>query len=232
MTTVFVAITLADADHWPALNEAAARLGASAAVLQGPGPPLTDRLDELSAAGVPEVVLVGVTLGEGGVPTSWVGCVARWWLSRRPDTTLAVRLLPRALRALPRHGVDVSGARALVADPDVLTSEVWEDAPGVHSQVQVCRGPRCTAKGAESVIAALGSELHARGLLDEGVLVTQTGCLFPCNRAPVVAIQPDMAWVGPVTPADVSRIVDRLGTPPAGGRRARTLAAPDLPARD
>lgn len=222
MMLVYVTITLADAEHWLALNEAATRLGASAAVLQGEGPGLVDRLDELNAAGTEEVVLVGVSMAEGGVPTSWVGRVGRWWLSRHPESRMRVLLVPRALRALPDGGAEISSARTLVADPGGLTSRAWQSAPAVHAHLLVCRGPRCTAKGAEAVASAVGSALHARGLLDQDVLVTQTGCLYPCNLAPVMAIQPDMEWVGPVTADDIAAVIDRLAASDLDAPRART----------
>ena len=208
-TTLFVTITLADAEHWPALSRAAGRLGAVAAVLQGEGPALVDQLDALADARFCEVTLVGVTLGAGGVPASWIGHVARWWLAQR-DRTMRLKFVVRALRALPTSLPDGASAQVLRPEASGLANPTWDDPPPVSSHVLVCRGPRCAAKGAEQLIDSLGAELHARGLLDTDVLVTQTGCLYPCNRAPVVCVQPDMAWHGPVEPADVAAFVDRL----------------------
>ena len=36
------------------------------------------------------------------------------------------------------------------------------------------------------------------------------GCCYPCNRAPVVVVQPDMEWLGPITPDGAPALVKRL----------------------
>ncbi|MDO4783990.1 MAG: (2Fe-2S) ferredoxin domain-containing protein [Propionibacteriaceae bacterium] len=226
MITLFVTITLADAGYWPQLNQRARELGAYAAVLQGEGPGLVDQLDALAGLGHRDILLAGVTLGETGVPASWVGHVGRWWRATR-GLDVTVRTLPRALRALPEE-LPVPAGRALRSDESVLTNDSWEEAPAAACHLLVCRGPRCSAKGGEKVAELLGAELHRRGLLDDGVLVTQTGCLYPCNQAPVVTIQPGMEWVGPVTPERVSGLVDDLALRCAQPvQRARTTPLRD-----
>ena len=191
-------------------------------MLQGEGPGLVDQLDALARIGHRDILLAGVSLGETGVPASWVGHVGRWWrASRGADVT--VRTLPRPLRTLPEELPAPGEGRELRADETVLTNASWEQVPSVGCHLLVCRGPRCTAKGAEPVSEALGAELYRRGLLDGGVLVTQTGCLYPCNRAPVVALQPDMEWIGPLTPERISGLADDIERRVVGAaRRART----------
>ncbi|MGL4832565.1 MAG: (2Fe-2S) ferredoxin domain-containing protein, partial [Propionibacteriaceae bacterium] len=54
------------------------------------------------------------------------------------------------------------------------------------------------------------AELARRKLLDESVLVTQTGCMFPCNRAPLVVVYPDNEWYESLAIEDISWFVDRL----------------------
>ncbi|MFT3877439.1 MAG: (2Fe-2S) ferredoxin domain-containing protein [Propioniciclava sp.] len=217
--TLFVALTYADAEHWPALVRRARELGAAAAVLQGEGPSLADRLSRLSGEGVTAVHLVGVTFGAHGVPASWIGRVARWWLAVG-EREMTVLFSPDAVRGLPSALPSADGLRPLVPREGGLTNPTWQDAPPVRCHLLVCRGPRCTAKGAERVIDALGAELYARGMLDDEVLLTQTGCLFPCNRAPVVAVQPDMVWHGPLRAEDVPAFVDELVS---GERTLRAL---------
>ena len=56
---------------------------------------------------------------------------------------------------------------------------------------------------------ALILEMMEAGLGDNDVLVTHTGCQFPCNQAPVVSVQPDDVWYGDVDPATASQIVNR-----------------------
>ena len=64
----------------------------------------------------------------------------------------------------------------------------------------VCRGPRCTALGSDRTAEALILALMRTGQGDDDVLITHTGCQFPCNQAPVVSVQPDDVWYGAVTP--------------------------------
>ena len=93
---------------------------------------------------------------------------------------------------------------------------------GVGSDVSECRRITCTnpetlTNPAWQALRELHDALDAADLLDTHVLVTRSACLYPCNRAPVMCVQPDMKWVGPVTSDtidDVMRLV--RGT---GGRR-------------
>ena len=49
--------------------------------------------------------------------------------------------------------------------------------------------------------------LMRAGLGDDDVLVTHTGCQFPCNQAPVLSVQPDDVWYAHVDAATAERIV-------------------------
>jgi NADH:ubiquinone oxidoreductase subunit E len=69
-------------------------------------------------------------------------------------------------------------------DPGPFRSPAWSQITRHRRQVLVCRGPRCTAYGANQVAAALSERLAKNGLGDDDVLVTATGCLFPCNLGP------------------------------------------------
>ncbi|MDO5287122.1 MAG: (2Fe-2S) ferredoxin domain-containing protein [Actinomycetia bacterium] len=211
MRTLLVALTFPDASRWPELAAAASRLQAAAALLQGDGPSLVDQLDGLAAAGAEPVRLVGVTFGDDPGPVSWLGRVARWWLqSRGPG--LELWLEPRPVHGVPAELPPEGGARRLSAK-DSLRNPRWAEVPDVARQVLVCRGPRCSAQGAAQTHAALSQALGRNGAADTEVLLTQSGCVFPCNQAPVVVVQPDMCWVGPVTPADVPGLVARVLTP-------------------
>ncbi len=206
--TLLATLSLADSYSWPEFNEAATRLGAVAVTMQGSGVGMVEQLDHLAATGVERVYLVPVNLAEP-LPTSWLGRVARWWVAHRPEAQLEVWYQTKAVLGLPTELPSQQGARRLQAK-DSLTSPDWEQVPPVRRHVLVCRGPRCSAKGAAALSAKLGAELYRRDLLDTGVLVTQTGCMYPCNQAPVVVIQPDMEWLGPVGEDDVAALADRI----------------------
>ncbi|MBM7517653.1 (2Fe-2S) ferredoxin domain-containing protein [Nocardioides nitrophenolicus] len=178
-----------DAGRYAAeLAEVAAATGASLAFLQAGSPSVTDELDRLAGLGVRQVELVGLGLG---APTarSWLRRVAGHWRRARPEVEVLV------------------GGRAVTGEEAPLRSPAWEDVPGHAHQVLVCRGPRCSARGSAATSAALDAELRARGLGDDDVLVTQTGCLFPCNQAPVVVVHPDDSWYGGVDPDRARAIV-------------------------
>jgi (2Fe-2S) ferredoxin len=182
-----VPLGVAAVRHADELRDLAMATGASLAFLQVGSPSVTDELDRLHAAGVTHVELVGLGLG---APTarSWLRRVAGHWR-----------------RAHPEIAVVVSG-RGVTVD-EALTSPAWEQVPGHRTHALVCRGPRCSARGAGAVDTALGEELRAHNLGDDDVLVTQTGCLFPCNHAPVVVVHPDDVWYGAVDAAWARRLV-------------------------
>jgi (2Fe-2S) ferredoxin len=105
-----------------------------------------------------------------------------------------------------------------------LTSTAWEDVTGHRRQVLICRGPRCTARGSEETARVLILALVESGLGDRDVLITHTGCQFPCNQAPVVNVQPDDVWYGGVDPVAAQQIVTEhlaADTPVANHRLPR-----------
>lgn len=181
---------------------------ASVAFLQVGDPSLPRELTRLADLGAARVLLVGVRLGATGPGASWLRRVAaHWWRERegqRPLVTVAADLL--------RHDGELPtvlgrAVRPVTGREAGLTSAAWDDLPGHRHQVLVCRGPRCTARGAEATATALARALVEQGLGDDDVLVTQTGCLFPCNHAPVVAVQPDDVWYAGVDGALAARLV-------------------------
>jgi len=184
------------ADALPAAAVAHLQLGATS---------LHRTLDAHAAAGVARVRLVGVSLGTFAPGHSWLRRVAGHWVRTRPEPRPVVEVAealvgdPTRIEALDHR--EVTGAEA------GLSSPAWADVPSFRHQVLVCRGPRCTAQASDLSAEALVLELMAQGLGDDDVLVTHTGCLFPCNHAPVVAVQPDDVWYAGVDPATARRIV-------------------------
>lgn len=204
---LLVAMGPADAAHRDELLDRAQRLGAGLAFLQVADPSLGRELTRLADAGTPRVVLVGTTAGASGPGVSWLRRIAdQWWRDHgpgAPEVATASRLLvdDADWPALVRSARPVTGVSA------GLTSPAWEDVPAHARQMLVCRGPRCTAAGAEESWRSLTLALMAHGLGDDDVLVTTTGCQFPCNQAPVASIQPDDVWYGRVDPETARLIV-------------------------
>ncbi|SDS89146.1 (2Fe-2S) ferredoxin [Streptomyces sp. TLI_053] len=205
------------------LLRTAASQRASIAFLQQGDPSLSAELTRLADAGTGTVVVIGVRLAASGPAHSWLRRIAaHWWRERaghRPELLVATRLAdsPDAVTAVS------SVTKAITGTEPGLTSAAWEEVPGHRHQVMVCRGPRCTAVGAEAVQRELVRKLAELGLGDDDVLLTLTGCQFPCNQAPVVSVQPDDVWYGRIDPAAADRVVtEHL----AGGRPVESHRLP------
>ncbi|MFC5678785.1 (2Fe-2S) ferredoxin domain-containing protein [Aeromicrobium endophyticum] len=192
---VLVGMSIAEVNEQQALRRQAAESGATLAFLQYGEPSLTAELTRLAAAGETTIRLEMVALTGRSPARSWMRRVAGHWLreaSQRPTILIG--------------DTEVAGTEA------GMTSDAWQDVPGHSRHVLVCRGPRCSARGAEETAGAIGATLGELGLGDDDVLVTQTGCLFPCNNAPVVVVHPDDAWFGAVDAHAARRIlIDYIG---------------------
>lgn len=191
---VLVGMSIREAGERDALRGRAAAEGATLAFLQQGEPSLVSELTRLTDAGATSIRLEPVVLGDRSPARSWLRRVAGHWL-----------------RECEGRPTIVVGDSAVTGREAGLTSSAWQDVPSHRSHVLVCRGPRCSARGAEQTSAAVDEALGELGLGDDDVLVTQTGCLFPCNNAPVVVVHPEDAWFGPVDAVAARRLVQQLG---------------------
>ena len=105
--------------------------------------------------------------------------------------------------ALPRRGPPPGAAR-FPHQPELGTTPAHFPAGADVPRAALQREGRTRDAGGPQPGAGGGRAL------DESVLLTATGCCYPCNRAPIVVVQPDMEWLGPVTPDDVPALVKRL----------------------
>jgi (2Fe-2S) ferredoxin len=221
MTLVLVGMSVGDVDRRDRLLAAARELGASVAFLQLGDPSLSAELTRLADAGATTITLLGVDTGPLGPGHSWLRRVAaHWWRERagvRPRIEVASEL------ATGLEDLDVTDTRPITGTEPGLTSAAWEHVAGHRHQVLVCRGPRCTAQGAEESLRALILAMLRHDLGDDDVLLVHTGCQFPCNQAPVISVQPDDVWYGGVDPAAAERIV---GEHLAGGQPVDTHRLP------
>lgn len=206
---LYVTLALADADHLDALLTAAEDIGAGVAALQGGGaPPVVKALDAFAAAGPEPVRIVPFTVSGPDTGVSWVRRIVGHRVRTRGTLEVEVTALHRDVDGLA-VAADES-ARPVTGREAPLRSAAWEQVPPHDHHVLVCRGPRCNAQGAEEAEAALRAALRERGVLDDGVLVARTGCLFPCNHAPVIVVHPEDSWHTADTPEAVRAIVDSL----------------------
>lgn len=218
---VLVGMSVSDVDRRDELLAAALVHDASLAFLQMGDPSLSRELTRLADQRVDTITLVGVDLGPLAPAHSWLRRIAgHWWRERaghRPVIDVATRLVTSVdhIEDALRHCKPISGT-----EPG-LTSAAWESVTCHRRQVFVCRGPRCTAQGADETARGLILGLMEAGLGDQDVLVTHTGCQFPCNQAPVVSVQPDDVWYGGVDGETAREIVARhlLGDTPVESSR-------------
>lgn len=218
---VLVGMSVSDVDRRDDLLTAARARGATVAFLQMGDPSLSRELTRLADTGAEVITLVGVNLGPLAPAHSWLRRIAgHWWRERagaRPTLDVATRLVTDlddldAVRAT---------CKAITGTEPGVTSAAWEDVTGHRRQVLVCRGPRCTAAGGDETMRAVVLGLVEAGVGDDDVLVTHTGCQFPCNQAPVVSVQPDDVWYGHVDPQTAAGIVTRhlVGGEPVASHR-------------
>ncbi|MGO4254933.1 (2Fe-2S) ferredoxin domain-containing protein [Marmoricola sp. RAF53] len=206
---VLVGMSVREVDARAELRALADRRGASVAFLQQGDPGLHRELTRLADDGAERVELVGVSLGSLAPAASWLRRIAaHWWRERGADAPV-VEVATALLKSADPVELDLvrDVRRPLTGDEPGLTSAAWEHVPGHRHQLLVCRGPRCTALGSDATAEAMVLALVRAGQGDDDVLVTHTGCQFPCNQAPVVSIQPDDVWYGAVTPQVGERIV-------------------------
>lgn len=79
----------------------------------------------------------------------------------------------------------------------------------VCSQTRPPQHPRgsCTAKGCAEILRTFWNELQRRGMPD-GIAITYSGCLGPCDQGPNVVVYPDgILYIG-VSVTDVPVIFE------------------------
>lgn len=224
---VLVGMSVREASARDDLAALARAENAELAFLQVGDPGLVRVLSRLADQGHERVVLVGFSLGTMAPMVSWLRRIASyWWRNRGPGAPVVE---VATVLAAGTTAADLELARAvtreLTGTEAPLSSAAWEDVPRHRHQVFVCRGPRCSALGADESAEAMILALMRAGLGDDDVLLTHTGCQFPCNQAPVVTVHPDDVWYGGVDVAAAEQIVaEHLvgGNPVAERRLPRT----------
>lgn len=181
-----LADTLVEASPCPAL----------AVRLDTEGDGMWRALDEFTVRGARRIELRPIGLPFSQSLEKWLPGAAGSWLARQGA------MAPELFLAKPAQAdvrVIKSAARARVQLKQVKPQEDgeigkgWDNPPDFKHHLLVCTGPRCHLKDAPDLAAALKKEL-GRQRLTSDCLVTTTGCLFPCNRGPVVVHYPLGNW--------------------------------------
>ncbi len=212
------------------LHEVAHEHDATVAFLQLGDPSLSAELTRLADLGAQRIVLVGVSLGALALApaVSWLRRIAAHWWRERAEQRPIVEVANRLADGVDQVRQVLAVRREVTGTEAGLESAAWEDVPGHRHQLLVCRGPRCTAMGSDRTAEAVILELMRLGQSDDDVLITHTGCQFPCNHAPVVSVQPDDVWYGDVDPDTARQIVAEhlvAGRPMQSVRLPRTRRA-------
>lgn len=171
-------------------------------------------LDELVRNGARAILVQPVGLPFSDSLGAWLSGAIGHWLRMNP--TIEVALAPdqvaadEVLAAVTTAALAHAGkARPVSPDDAELDNPGWQDPPPFRHHLLVCSGPRCNFREAGSVKDALVEALRREGVYDD-CLIALTGCLFPCNQGPLVAVYPAGHWYRLVTPEDVARFAAAL----------------------
>ncbi|MEM6609431.1 MAG: (2Fe-2S) ferredoxin domain-containing protein [Pseudomonadota bacterium] len=168
--------------------------------LEDTGPSLIDALDAIRADGYRHIRVQPLGIPFPEILMAWLpGVLSDWrtraanadtWLELGPDpATNADALAQFAAAALahPDRAKPIEGVAPSLGKPG------WNDPPDFEFHLLVCTGPRCAIHGAASFTHMLKDELKAAGIFDR-CLTTRTGCIYPCNRGPILALYPHGHW--------------------------------------
>ncbi len=199
-----------------ALRQSGAHGLATGAFIDGGSPALPDAQELCAAHGIARVMVVPVYLPTDRNLDTWLKRVVRRWLHHHAAADFSLRMTPplgdspelaaAVVELVARYAA--APMTPLSANQASPNSPEWSLIPPHSYHALLCRGPRCNAAGAGEAAQVLKQCLKAKNMGDEAVLVAQTGCLYPCNLGPVMAVYPDGVWYGGLTEKGVERIVE------------------------
>ncbi|WIY52285.1 (2Fe-2S) ferredoxin domain-containing protein [Devosia sp. YIM 151766] len=196
---------------------AASTLPAAIARMEGTGPGPMEALDELVASGARTILVQPVGLPFSDSLAAWLPGALAHWLARPRAEHVALALAAdqvddaTVLQALAGSALaKAPAARPIAPEQAAITNPGWQEPPPFRHHLLVCSGPRCTFRQSGTLRQALDTELRRAGIRDD-CLITQTGCLFPCNQGPMLAVYPSGRWYRLENHADVARFATALG---------------------
>lgn len=195
---------------------AATPLPSAVARMEGAGPGLMSALDSLVAEGARSILVQPVGLPFSDSLAAWLpGALAHWLAQPRAEAVVislaADQVNETAVLVATAEATLAGQSQAVQIRPEQasITNPGWQDPPPFKHHLLVCTGPRCTFRETGSIRQALDRELRRVGIHDD-CLIALTGCLFPCNQGPVVAVYPAGRWYRLETQADVARFASAL----------------------
>lgn len=176
-------------------------------------PALREELTRTVNEGAQSIVILPVMLPAEPSVHAWLAkAISRW---EREDGRVwpEIRIAP-LLAELPGMAALLGEAldRAVAEQPmGKVAAKAREGSivPAQERRVLVCHGAPCTAAGAALTWGHLRNEQDRLSLrtTGAGMMSAKTGCLGPCNLAPVVQVCPENTYYGGVDEAGVDAII-------------------------
>lgn len=215
-----------------AAAEQAARAAVSCPVtalrLEGENPSLPEALDTARAGGAQRILVQPVGVPMAANILAWLpGAVSHWQEQAGPGVRVLLGQPPAPETVLPALVATALDSARLPADavPASLGKPGWQYLPDFDTHILVCTGPHCCFRGAGTLAQRLKAQLAAAGLARR-CLTTSTGCIYPCNQGPVIALYPQGDWYRVPDESALERVVrEAIGL----GRRLPDLLLEDRP---
>ncbi|MET3925061.1 (2Fe-2S) ferredoxin domain-containing protein [Devosia sp. 2618] len=184
--------------------------------LEGTDQNLPQALDALRDEGHTSILVQPIGLPFPESLIAWLpGALATWsLLPGNDDVTLSVGSEASDDPALLSHFVTTALENADNATPVAkakpsLGKPGWQNPPDFRHHLLVCTGPRCHYRDAASLLHALKDETNRQGIASQ-CLTARTGCLFPCNQGPMVALYPKGEWYRLADKTALARFVSEV----------------------
>jgi (2Fe-2S) ferredoxin len=169
--------------------------------LEGTGEPLSAALDRLVATGYRDILVQPLGLPFPEAMRSWLpGALGHWLASKDDDLRPHLRIGGELLETSELTGflsqaalAAAAGAQPADAGDTSLGKPGWDTPMRFTNHLVVCTGPRCHYRDAPSLLVALRQEI-AEAHLGDDCLTTRTGCMYPCNKGPMLAVYPRGEW--------------------------------------
>lgn len=176
-------------------------------------PALREELVRIVDEGAASIVILPVMLPAEPSVHAWIAKAVSRWEREDGRSWPEIRIAP-LLAELPGMA-DLLGdalGRAIADKPmGKVAAKAREGSivPAQQRRVLVCHGAPCTAAGAALTWGHLRNEQDRLSLRTTGggMMSAKTGCLGPCNLAPVVQVCPENTYYGGVDEAGVDAII-------------------------
>jgi len=166
--------------------------------LEGTGPNLGSVLDKLACEGRRRILVQPLGLPFPPGLAAWLPGVLAHWMAQRPSNGVALFMGSETISdvgitaiveaaILGRDVIDIADRKPSLGKPG------WNAPPPFKHHILVCTGPRCHFHGAPNLKLALDAALTEAGVKTDCLIAT-TGCLYPCNKGPMLALYPRGEW--------------------------------------